>query len=132
MGIVVIFWDKDNKNVETRYFDSSFLATESPDKDRNFYAEIFKPNAENRETKEFAPLLDIGTCGLHTVHIGLKTAIKASNWIIEEFMKAMWKLANEFPAQREKCMSETSVFTLPFCWHQLCENQNCAGPTELF
>lgn len=29
-------------------------------------------------------------------------------------------------------LSETSVFTLPFCRHQLCENKNCSGSAKLF
>ena len=53
---------------------------------------------ENRETEEFLLLINIGTCGLHTVHNSLKAGIKSSRWIIAKVMKTMWKLLNESPA----------------------------------
>ena len=47
--------------------------------------------AEKRETEEFSPLMDIGTCSLHAVHNSLKAGIKSSRWTVGKVMKAMWK-----------------------------------------
>ena len=44
--------------------------------------------AETRETDEFAPLIDSGTCRLHTAHNSLKSGIKSSRWIVGKVMKA--------------------------------------------
>ena len=89
--------------------------------------------AENRETEELSPLIDIGTCGLHTVHNSLKAGIKLSRWILGKVMKAMWKLLNESLARREKyvALPETNLFPLPFCGHRWCGNEDCAGQAEL-
>ena len=124
MDILIRCWDEDNKKVDTRYFDSSFLdgatATDIQEAfmsgikelDKNNFLQISSdvPNvnlkvlelmAENRKTEELSPLIDIGTYGLHTVHNSLKAGIKSSRWIVGKVMKAMWKLLNEFPARRE-------------------------------
>ena len=47
--------------------------------------------AEKRETEEFSPLMDIGTCRLRAVHNSLKAGIKSSRWTVGKVMKAMWK-----------------------------------------
>ena len=83
--------------------------------------------AENKENDELSPVINIGTCGLHTVHNSLKAGIKSSWWIVGKAMKAMWKLLNESPARREKCVApgETSLFPLSFYGHRWCENKGC-------
>ena len=45
--------------------------------------------AENRETEELSPLIDIGTAGLHTIHSSLIAEIKSSGWIVGKVMKAI-------------------------------------------
>ena len=95
MGILTRFCDEDNKKVDIRYFFSSFLvgatATDIQETfmsgikelDKNNFLQISSdgPNvnleflelmAENRENEELSPLIDIGTCGLHTVLNSLK------------------------------------------------------------
>ena len=114
MDILNRFWDEDDRKVDIRYFDSSFLdgvtATDIQEAfmsrikelDKNNFLQIFTdgPNVnlkflelmvENRVT-ELSPLIDIGTCGLHTVHNSLKAGIKSARWIVGKVMKAMWKL----------------------------------------
>ena len=41
--------------------------------------------------------MDIGACGLHTVHNSLKEGIESSRWIVGKVKKAIWKLLNESP-----------------------------------
>ena len=104
MNILIKFWDEDKK-VDTRYFDSSFLdgATATniqeafmsgiKELDKNKFSQIFLdgPNvnlkfleltADNSETDKLSPLKHIGTCGLHTAHSSLKAGIKLSRWIV--------------------------------------------------
>ena len=82
MDILIRFWAEDNKKVDIRYFNSSFLdrATSTDiqeafmsgikELDKNNFLQIFSdgPNlnlkflelmAENRETEELSPLMDV-------------------------------------------------------------------------
>ena len=55
--------------------------------------------AENKETKALSPLIDIGTCGLHTVRSSLKAGIKSSWWIVGKVQETILKLLNGFPLE---------------------------------
>ena len=48
-------------------------------------------------------------------------------------MKAIWKLLDESSARREKylALADTNLFTLPFCEHRWCKNEDCAEQAEL-
>ena len=82
MDILISFWAKDNKKVDIRYFNSSFLDRSTStdiqeafmsgikELDKNNFLQISSdgPNlnleflelmAENRETEEFSPLMDV-------------------------------------------------------------------------
>ena len=90
MDILISFWGEDNKKVNIRFFNSSFLdeatATDIQEAFMSGIKELEKinflqissdgPNLNlNRETEEFSPLMDIGTYGLHTVHTSLNAGI---------------------------------------------------------
>ena len=77
--------------------------------------------------------MDIGTCGLHTVHNSLKEGIESSRWIVGKVKKAIWKLLNESPGWREKyvALAKTNLFSLPFCGHRWCGNEDCSERAEL-
>ena len=47
------------------------------------------------------PLIDIGTCGLHTIHESLKNWIISSGWKIDGFLRWMWNLLKESPVKME-------------------------------
>ena len=87
---------------------------------------------EGRCTAELPSLLDIGTCGLHTIHGSLKAGVKSSEWDTGSILNAMWNLLDESPARREKYerITETNVYPLHFCGHRWCENENCANCAE--
>ena len=82
MDILIRFWAEDNKKVDIRYFNSSFLDRATSidiqeafmsgikELDKNNFLQIFSdgPNlnlkflelmAENRETEELSPLMDV-------------------------------------------------------------------------
>ena len=82
MDILISFWAEDNKKVDIRYFNSSFLDRSTStdiqeafmsgikELDKNNFLQISSdgPNlnleflelmAENRETEEFSPLMDV-------------------------------------------------------------------------
>ena len=65
----------------------------------NVNLRFLKLFAEKRESGELPPLIQIGTCGLHTIHGSMKTGIKNSHWNTGKILKAAWKLLDEAPAQ---------------------------------
>jgi hypothetical protein len=150
MDIIVRFWNHESNEVFTRYLDSQFLGgANSKQLLKSFNEGVSQlniqkmiqissdgPNVnlkflrlvkEDWELNEYPALLDIGTCGLHTVHGSLKTSVNNSEWKLGEKLKAMWKFLNECPSRREiyENVAENKVYPLPYCGHRWCENQNC-------
>ena len=44
-------------------------------------------------------LIELGTCGLHTVHRAFQTGAKATNWDLDNFLKKEYKLFKDSPAR---------------------------------
>ena len=90
--------------VVTRYFNSEFMCRAKAEKIiQTFEKGINKLNSESfiqissdgpninlcflelfaekkKESEELPPLIQIGTCGLHTIHGSIKAGVKNSNW----------------------------------------------------
>ena len=94
----------------------------------NVNLRFFERFSEKKESEELASLMQIGTCGLRTIHGSMKAGVKNSNWNIGKILKAAWKLLDEAPAQRElfEKVTETCIYPLPYCGHCWCEFENCA------
>lgn len=62
-------------------------------------------------------VLDIGTCGLHTFHNAFITAIKTTKWELVEFLKAIYNVFKDVPAQQAEYnnTTESNKFSLKFC-----------------
>ena len=88
---------------------------------------------EKREFNQLPPLIDIGTCGLHTVHGSMKADVKKSGWTLGKIMKAMWTILDESPARRDtyESITESNVYPLQYCGHRRCENELCANRAEI-
>lgn len=155
MDILVRYWDWERHISQTRYLNSEFLGGAKADQIlENFVAgsnrldhskmiqvssdgpnvnlKFLKLYGEKRDLDEFPSLVDIGTCGLHTVHGSLKSGVKLSDWRIGKILKAMFKLLDESPARRDvfRSVTESDVFPLPFCGHRWCENEGCLCRAE--
>ena len=112
MDLLVRFWNQKSDIVNTRYLNSEFMGRSTAEDVFNIFlsgaSEIDKakilqvssdsPNvnllflknfSEQRQEEELNPLIDIVTCGLHTIHGGLKAGAKASNWKINDALKSM-------------------------------------------
>jgi len=123
MDISVRFWDQKTNEVLTRYLDSVFLGkTTAVDLLKAFLSVVRPfglakmenvslngPNVNMLFMKELKilkeegidhELLDVGTCGLHTVHGSVKTGFKATGWKIVEFLRALYNLIRCSPARR--------------------------------
>ena len=53
--------------------------------------------AEKHKDEELSQLIDLGTCGLHTVHNAFKHGEKASDWQLKKLMSSMSKIFHEAP-----------------------------------
>ena len=156
MDILVKFWDCEKHMAQTRYHNSEFLGGAKAEQILENFIEGSKkldpskmlqvssdgPNVnlkflelygEKREMDEVSRLVDIGTCGLHTVHGSLKNGIKSSGWEIGKILKAVFKLLDESPARRDifRNVTESEVFPLPYCGHRWCENECCLNRAEV-
>lgn len=122
MDINVRFWC--DKKVVTRYYSSAFLGkTTAPDLLKAFNEAISRidgkkiiqvsidgPNVNFKfielfqkylgEDEEDVILLNLGSCGLHTVHNSFKTGLIAAHWLISAFLRALYNLFKESPARR--------------------------------
>ena len=90
----------------------------------NVNLKFLKMYDEKHSFDKYPDILNIGTCGLHTIHGSLKNAIKASNWMAGKILKSMHY---NTPARREtfEKITETNVYPLPYCSHRWCKNEDC-------
>ena len=152
MDFIIRFWDDDKEIAQSRYLTSEFMGEATADDIMNTFnnavsKKVAKPvnllqiasdgpnvnllflkeYTKLRDFNQLPPLLDIGTCGLHTVHGSMKAGEKATKWEVGKTLKAMAGLLHEYPARRSKYekLTETTTFPLPYCGHRWCENEIC-------
>jgi hypothetical protein len=155
MDLLVRFWDDKADMVSTRYLKSEFMGRATAvdvlqtfssgisdiDKSKILQVSSDGPNVnllflnnltEQRKEEELDPLIDIGTCGLHTIHGSLKAGAKASDWGLNNILKAMWQFLHDSPSRRAtyENITETLDYPLKFCGHRWCENEACAQKAE--
>lgn len=152
MDISVRFWNTETNQVCFRYFSSAFLGHSTANDLLQSFTEVFSginmqkilqismdgPNVNFKFLREFKDavssepsspvLLDIGSCGLHSVHCAFKAAVKATQWDVVEFLRALYYLFKNVPARRaDYChYSSSSLFPLKFCAIRWLENVRVA------
>ncbi|XP_048038404.1 uncharacterized protein LOC125263457 [Megalobrama amblycephala] len=69
-----------------------------------------------------AHLVNVGSCGLHTLHNALKAGF--TMWQMDKLLRALYYLFHNVPARREDFTALTGSYTfpLPFCGHRWIEN----------
>lgn len=148
MDLHIRFWNEDEHNVSTRYYTSVFLGkTTAADLLEGLKTgatnELIKkliqlsmdgPNvnlkllkdlcAELREGQDGKGLLNIGSCGLHTVHGAFKLGIRKLEWGVVEFLRALYYVFKDAPARRADFTKVTgsTTFPLKFCAVRWVEN----------
>jgi hypothetical protein len=55
-------------------------------------------------------LLDLGTCGLHTVHNAFRAGVEASGWDLGSLFSSLTWLFKDSPARREDFTNLTGKF----------------------
>ena len=58
-------------------------------------------------------LLNIGSCGLHTVHNSFKSGAVASGWAVDSVLKGLYYLFKDSPARREDFQKVTADSRMP-------------------
>jgi hypothetical protein len=141
MDVYVRFWQ--NGSVETRYYDSQFLGHATAEivcKELDTYVtslghakllqlsmdgpnvnlkveKLLRADIAKQTTKK---MLDIGTCGLHTLHNAFRAGCAATGWDIELFLTSCYHLFHDSPARREDFLKVACAtrFPLKFCCHR--------------
>ena len=144
MDLHVRFWDDTDNEVKTSYWNSEFLGKASADDvfskfndclsslNRSKILQVSSngPNVnlaflnlvhENRKDDLLDPLIDIGTCSLHTLHRFFQTGEKATDWNIKKLLSSMNKIFDESPCRPdyERLTAATHTeYPLKFCAHR--------------
>ena len=121
MDIHIRFWDSENSLVETRYFYSQFMhcanqgnsyqsitkSIEGLPKTNmnqlsmgglNTNCSVLQKFIAAREENNKPKLTEIGSCSMHIVSGSLNAGVNASDWKVNEVMKAIWKILSDSPA----------------------------------
>ena len=141
----VRFWDVTDNGVKMSYWNSEFLGKAAADDvfskfndclsslDHSKILQVSSdvPNVnlaflnlvhENRKDDLLDPLIDIGTCSLHTLHRSFQTGEKATDWNIKKLLSSMNKIFDESPSRRadyEHLSGATCTeYPLKFCAHR--------------
>ena len=69
-------------------------------------------------------LLNVGSCGLHTVHNAFSTAVGVTGWSVSDSLYAMHWLFKDTPARREdyENVTKQALYPLKYCAHHWVEN----------
>ena len=145
----ILFWDSNKDVVATRYYSSEFLGRSSAndicshfeccldplEKEKLLQVSLNGPNgnllflkilAEKRKDEELSQLIDLGKCGLHTVHNNFKHGEKASDWQLKKLMSSMNKIFHEAPERHADYKTVTDAtkndYPMQFITHRWVEN----------
>ncbi|XP_071563117.1 uncharacterized protein [Temnothorax nylanderi] len=148
MDIVIRFWDDEKNETSTRYLTSTFLghttaidlleafkgcvppdmlkkmtqiSMDGPNVNFEFLRDLKLDLSSDPENKK---LLDLGSCGLHTMHCAFKAGINATKWNIIAFLRALYNLFKNVPARKADYTSASGSadFPLKFCGIRWLEN----------
>ena len=151
MDFIVRFWDIDTNQVAVNCLGSQFLghakatdllihfkegkeelnpnhllqvSMDGPNVNWKFHRDLL----QERKTEELPELLNIGSCGLHTVHGRLQKAVHESGWHLGNLLRSVWQIFHDTPARREDFAQVTgnTLYPLQFCQHRWVEDAKVA------
>ena len=98
---------------------------------------FFEKLSRKMDISHNVKLLNIGSCGIHTMHNAFKDGCKATNWEVREFLSALYIVFHDVPARREDLESVEkssdpvdnvpSLFPKKCCPHRWLENRTVAN-----
>lgn len=152
MDLNIRYWNSEVEEVSSRYLTSAFLgrarATDLLDAFLNSVQPLSAKSilqvsmdgpAVNykfiQELQSFllkeesnTNLLNVGSCGLHTLHNAFKCGMKETSWELSKFLRAIFNLFKDVPARRAiyTATTKSSLFPLKFCPVRWLQNGNVA------
>lgn len=74
-------------------------------------------------------VLDIGSCGLHTLNIAFRSGINKTGWNLVQFLRSIFNLFRHLPARRADYVNYggSKNFPLKFCSVRWLENSSVAN-----
>ncbi|KAM7298551.1 uncharacterized protein ISCGN_019145 [Ixodes scapularis] len=146
MDVHVRYWDSSHK-VATRYYTSAFMGHSTAEDIQEVLLRALDPlplgkiiqismDGPNVNLKFFRNMqvhlqehhqvqcVDLGTCGLHTIHNAFRAGVVASKWGIDILLTSLSALFRDSPARREDFFTVTNQDTFPlhFVAHRWVEN----------
>ena len=67
----------------------------------------------NHCEKEYPKIIDIDSCSLHFLHGAFKTGVGATDWFLNEVLKAMWKIFDDSTTRRDTYIKIYDVDEFP-------------------
>lgn len=150
MDINVRFWDSIKNEICTNYYNSVFIghstaddilkaflagidgldvtkilqiSMDGPNVNKKFFNNLKSYLKDNGDANS-PVILDLGSCGLHTVHNAFRAGIKATKWNVVPFLRSLYNLFKHVPARRADYThySNSKVFPKKFCDIRWVEN----------
>ena len=72
---------------------------------------------DDRVENEQPALIDIGSCGLHTVHGTFKCGAQSTGWKLKEILSGSYQILHDSPARRDNYqpVTDSVIYPLKFC-----------------
>lgn len=150
MDINVRFWNSTTNKICTHYYNSVFIghscaedilkafltgidgldvnkilqiSMDGPNVNKKFFNNL-KSYLKDNGNVNSPVILDLGSCGLHTVHNAFRAGIKATKWDIVSYLRSLYNLFKHVPARRADYThySNSKVFPKKFCDVRWVEN----------
>ena len=123
MDVLIRCFDEDDKQVKVRYLDSRFLGhSTNIDLFEQFTNAVNEMNPSFYKTfkikaNEQPLLVDIGCCGLQTIHGAFKAGVQNTDCMLKEVLHSAYQILHDSPARRDdyQKVTESSVFPSNFC-----------------
>ncbi|KAL3205778.1 hypothetical protein MRX96_052930 [Rhipicephalus microplus] len=147
MAIRVRYWSRMPERVTTRFYTSVFMGHSTAEDLQekllgaledlplaravqlsmdgpNVNLKCFRGMQEYQQQNHQVQCLDLGTCGLHTIHNAYRAGGVASKWGLENLLSSLSAIFHDAPARREDFSTVTGQVTFPlnFASHRWVEN----------
>ncbi|CAN8021727.1 unnamed protein product [Ixodes persulcatus] len=147
MDIHSRYWSTIPEHVTTRYYTSVFMGHSTAEDLQekllaaladlplvkavqlsmdgpNVNLKCFRGMQEYLRRNHQVQCLDLGTCGLHTIHNAYRAGLVASKWGLENLLSSLNAIFHDAPARREDFSTVTGQTTFPlnFAAHRWVEN----------
>ncbi|KAL3225739.1 hypothetical protein MRX96_049147 [Rhipicephalus microplus] len=147
MDIHVRYWSTMPERVTTRFYTSVFMGHSTAEDLQekllgaledlplaravqlsmdgpNVNLKCFRGMQEYLQQNHQVQCLDLGTCGLHTIHNAYRVGVVASKWGLENLLSSLSAIFHDAPARREDFSTVTGQVTFPlnFASHRWVEN----------